>query len=689
MRAFSTSASRVFPLAKKIIDQATNIHKGEKFLHSTLKSDHIEAPPLSRAKPASNSQSQIPNSKSIDNHYISQILARKDWHLLLKHEFKAGRVPLNPRTVVSVLQNQAHPFSSVKFFVWVSNVEPSFEKDRSVRTVLANTLHRKGPVLLTSELVEVIRASGFRISEDLLCVLIGSWGRLGLGKYCCEIFGQIHYIGLCPTTRLYNALLDALVKSNSIDLAYLKFQQMPADNCSPDRFTYNILIHGVCKNGVVDEALRLLRQMENSGYSANVYTLTILVDGFCNSNRVDEAFRLLEEMSMKKVKPSEATYRSLVHGVFRSVEPKKALELLCRFVDQQAVMPKVACDAILHHLSNKSLAREATAFLQKVREKGYVLDSSVCNITITCLIKNLPAIEVCQILDSFVNQDMKPALTSYLALIGALFKDGKEKEGNRYLVEVLKTGLVSNAFSYNMLLDCLCNNSLTDRALEIFRGMKQNKITPNLATLNTLIHGFLKAGDVTRARELLVILLEHGFKPDNFTFSSIIDGLCMKNKMEDAFDCFAEMKEWGVPPNNITYNILIRSLCVVGDVGRAVALFNEMQKTGISPDTYTFNALIRSMCRINHVDNAQKHFLSMVTLGLKPDSITYSTLVESLCRLGRFSEAEEIFFSMKLSGCTPDTYTCNSFIDTLKKLGHVKEAEFVARKCKELGLIGS
>ncbi|KAI4313605.1 hypothetical protein L6164_026568 [Bauhinia variegata] len=89
------------------------------------------------------------------------------------------------------------------------------------------------------------------VQEELLCVLIGSWGRLGLAKYCTDIFGQISFLGLNPSTRLYNALIDALVKSNSLDLAYLKFQQMTADNCYPDRFTYNITYSWSLQDGVL------------------------------------------------------------------------------------------------------------------------------------------------------------------------------------------------------------------------------------------------------------------------------------------------------------------------------------------------------------------------------------------------------------------------------------------------------
>ncbi|GFZ13927.1 pentatricopeptide (PPR) domain protein 40 [Actinidia rufa] len=304
------------------------------------------------------------------------------------------------------LQNQENPLHPLRFYIWVSNINPLFAKNQTIRSVLGNGLYRKGPLLLSVELVQDIRDSGCRVTEDLVCVLIGSWGRLGLAKYCAEVFGQISYLGLNPTTRLYNAVIHALVKSNSLDfdLAYLKFQQMSADNCTPDRYTYNTLIHGVCKVGVVDEALRLVRQMEGLGYLPNVITYTMLVDGFCNAKKVDEAFKVFEKMKERNVHPNDATFRSLVNGVFRCVLPCKAFELLSRFVEREPILPKVACDTILHCLSSNSLSKEVAEFLRNTKEKCYLPDSSTINISMTCLIKGLDLEEACDILDSFTER---------------------------------------------------------------------------------------------------------------------------------------------------------------------------------------------------------------------------------------------------------------------------------------------
>ncbi|XP_040367805.1 putative pentatricopeptide repeat-containing protein At3g16890, mitochondrial isoform X2 [Rosa chinensis] len=579
MRWLSSLASRVSPALRTLPHKpspSSKIKPSKPLPSAPHKGNYFEL--RNNLISAKNTNFRVAN-KPIDHLYIARILSRKDWFLLLDHELNARRIVLNPQAVASVLQNQENPLHPFKFSIWVSNIDPLFLKNQSVRSVLANTLFRKGPVVLSVELLKDINNSGLKVTEDLLCILIGSWGRLGLAKYCAEVFGQISFLGLGLSTRLYNAVIDALVKSNSLDLAYLKFQQMPADNCYPDRFTYNILIHGVCKIGIVDEALRLVKQMEGLGYLPNVRTYTILVDGFCNSRRVDEAFGVMKIMRDKNVTPNEATVRSLVHGVFRCMDPSKAFELLLSFVERESLLFKVACDTILYCLSINHMAREIAVFLKKSGAKGYLPDSSTFNVAMVCLTKESahPRDDVHDIFESFIHRGGKPGFGSYLALIEAMYKSGNVDEGNQIFEQMTKDGLVSSVFSYNMVIDCFCKAQIMDMASKAFGDMQQKGIPPNLVTFNTLLTGYCKAGEVSKAHELLIMLLQHGFKPDIFTFSTIIDGLCRVHQIDDAFDCFAEMVRWGITPNVITYNILLRSLCFVGDIARGVRLMKSMQ----------------------------------------------------------------------------------------------------------------
>ncbi|KAH1238714.1 putative pentatricopeptide repeat-containing protein, mitochondrial [Glycine max] len=651
-----------------------------------------------------------PSSPPIDHLYISQLLSRPDWAVLLNHDLSSKTLLLNPSYAVSIFQNQQNPSHAIKFHSWLSHVNPTLAAHNSVHRALRNTLHRKGPALLSVDLLRELRNLGFRVTEDLLCALLASWGRLGLANYSAHVFCQISFLGLSPTTRLYNALIDALVKSNSIDLAYLKFQQMAADNCVADRFTYNTLIHGVCKVGVVDEALRLVRQMKDKGHFPNVFTYTMLIEGFCIASRVDEAFGVFETMKDSGVYPNEATVRALVHGVFRCVDPSKALELLSEFLDREQEQERVhfmlACDTVLYCLANNSMAKEMVVFLRRVLGRGgYFPGNSVFNVVMACLVKGAELRETCDVFEILRKQGVKAGIGAYLALIEVLYKNEWREEGDRVYGQLISDGLISNVFSYNMIINCFCRAKLMDNASEAFRDMQVRGVVPNLVTFNTLINGHCKDGAIDKARKLLESLLENGLKPDIFTFSSIVDGLCQIKRTEEALECFTEMIEWGINPNAVIYNILIRSLCTIGDVARSVKLLRRMQKEGISPDTYSYNALIQIFCRMNKVEKAKKLFDSMSRSGLNPDNYTYSAFIEALSESGRLEEAKKMFYSMEANGCcyiiellklkrvqveygrsglNPDNYTYNA-LWCASESGRLEEAEKMFYSMQENG----
>lgn len=537
-------------------------------------------------QPSSGDQSWGQPAKGIDFAHITEVLASKNCFFLLNLDGSIRSSIGIPHLVVRVLQNQENPLFSLKFYIWASSTNQSITSNRSIRSALSNILFKKGPVILSIDLLRDVNQAGCQITEELFCILIGSWGKLGLAKYCNDVFSQMSFLGLKPSTRLYNALIDALVKSNSLDQAYLKFHQMPGDSCFPDRFTYNILIHGLSKVGIVDEALRLMKQMESSGYLPNVFTYTILIDGFCNANKVGEAFQVLDTMRKRKIPPTGATYRTLVHGAFRCTESHEAYKLLVSFVDGDPVLHVDVCCTALYCLSKSGMAAEANEFLRKLRKRGYFPDNSTFNTVMTGLVRDSNVGETCNVMDDFVAGGGKPGFNIYIGLIAKLCKEGWENDTDRYLKQMMSEGLVQNVVSFNMLIDCFVKAKMMNRASNVFKEMVKSGVNPNLVTFNTLISGYCKIKEISRARELLKMLLECGLVPDVITFSSVIDGLCRAHQIEDAFNCFTEMVEWGVPPNNVTYNTLARALYACGEICKATKLFKKTRSDGISRHIY-------------------------------------------------------------------------------------------------------
>ncbi|MCD7466355.1 hypothetical protein HAX54_002965 [Datura stramonium] len=189
-----------------------------------------------------------------------------------------------------------------------------------------------------------------------------------LGKYCADILEQVSYLGLAPSTRLYNAVINALIKCTTRP-RHLKFQQMQVDNCNPDRFTYNILIHGVCKAGV--EEACLVKQMEGVDTLQMCLLTQFWLRGFV-----------------------------MLKGLTRRLNSLGWLE-------KEPALPSVACSSTLRCLSTNFLPREAAQLLRISIHRGYILDNSTLNIVLTCLIKGLELDDTCQMLDFITVRGVK------------------------------------------------------------------------------------------------------------------------------------------------------------------------------------------------------------------------------------------------------------------------------------------
>jgi len=55
---------------------------------------------------------------------------------------------------------------------------------------------------------------------------------------------------------------------------------------------------------------------------------------------------------------------------------------------------------------------------------------------------------------------------------------------------------------YNMIIDAFARRRKMIDALRLFEEMKENGLTPNVTTYNTLINAFMKVGDLKNANEI-------------------------------------------------------------------------------------------------------------------------------------------------------------------------------------------
>ncbi|KAF3960067.1 hypothetical protein CMV_015180, partial [Castanea mollissima] len=137
--------------------------------------------------------------------------------------------------------------------------------------------------------------------------------------------------------------------------------------------------------------------------------------------------------------------------------------------------------------------------------------------------------------------------------------------------------------SYNMLLMSLSKFLMVEEMKCVYLEMLRDMISPNIYTLNTMVNGYCKLGNVVEAELYLSKILQAGLNPDTFTYTSLILGHCRNKDVDRAYRVFNLMPQKGCRRNEVSYTNLIHGLCEATRVDDALELFSQMREDYCHP----------------------------------------------------------------------------------------------------------
>ncbi|KAF4379754.1 hypothetical protein F8388_023771 [Cannabis sativa] len=291
---------------------------------------------------------------------------------------------------------------------------------------------------------------------------------------------------------------------------------------------------------------------------------------------------------------------------------------------------------------------------------------------------------------------ISPSVVSFNNLFSILLKRGRTNLAKNLFDEMLSTyGVTPDAFTFNILINGFCMNSMVDEGFRFFKDMARFQCEPDVITYNTLVDGLCRAGKVDIARNVVKGMSKKSLdlNPNVITYTTLIRGYCMKREIDEALIVLEEMTSQGLKPNRITYNTLIKGLGEAQRLDKIKEILERTMRDGeFVPDTCTFNTLMHKHCQAGNLDEALKVFGKMSELKVLQDSATYSVLIRSLCQRGEYDRAEELFDELSEkeillddAGCKPLAAAYNLVFEHLCKNGKTIKAEGVFRQLMRRG----
>lgn len=231
-------------------------------------------------------------------------------------------------------------------------------------------------------------------------------------------------------------------------------------------------------------------------------------------------------------------------------------------------------------------------------------------------------------------------------------------------------------------INSIIKHEMTDKTFDPFMVLDQlrnNNITPDVSTVNTLLDTSSRLGDFKnfdRLKELIIEEEQVLSNPNIVTFNIMLKGV----NMEMANLEFSQRREFAeknieliireiqrksLKPNDITLNTIIDITVESGAFDLAWKYFDDMESVyNIEPDIYTYSTLLKSIKNYEPDEQyIQRAFeiLKIVKLsktkGIRPDEILYNCILDTCVKYNRMEQAEAIYGDMSQAGVTPSKIT--------------------------------
>uniref|UniRef100_A0A1J3I837 Pentatricopeptide repeat-containing protein n=1 Tax=Noccaea caerulescens TaxID=107243 RepID=A0A1J3I837_NOCCA len=527
-------------------------------------------------------------------------------------------------------------------------------------------------------------------SKALFDISLGAYLQAGKPHVALQIFQKMIRLKLKPNHLTCNTLLIGLVRypsSFSLSNAREVFDDMVKHGVSLNAKTFNVLIHGYCLEGKLDDAVAMIERMV-SEFKVNPDNVTYntILKAMSKKGRLNDVKELLLDMKKHGLVPNKDTYNNLVYGYCKLGSLKEAFQIV-ELMKQTNNLPDLCTyNMLMNGLCNAGSIREALELIEEMKELKLLPDVVSYNTLIDGCFELGLSSEAMKLMDQMENHGVKPNQVTHNISLKWLCKEEKMEEVTRKVKELVEVhGFAPDIVTYHTLINGYLKAGDLSGALEMMREMGKKGIKMNTVTLNTIADALCKERKVDEARSLLDSAVKRGYIVDEVSYGTLITGYFREEKVEKALEIWDEMKKRKIIPTVSTFNSVIGGLCHNGKTELAMERFDELAESGLLPDDTTFNSIILGYCKEGRVEKAFEFYNESIKHSFKPDNYTCNILLNGLCKEGMTEKALN-FFNTLIEERDVDTVTYNTMISAFCKERKLKEAFDLLSEMEERGL---
>ncbi|KAH7291454.1 hypothetical protein KP509_29G017400 [Ceratopteris richardii] len=272
-------------------------------------------------------------------------------------------------------------------------------------------------------------------------------------------------------------------------------------------------------------------------------------------------------------------------------------------------------------------------------------------------------------------------VVTWNAMIGGYAQHGKGNQALECFKQMQSEYITPNGVTYICVLKACGSIKAIGMGKAIHdeiarQGLLQNDIV--LAT--AVVDMYAKCGELAKAQRVLETLPSR----DVISWSALISGYAHQGQGEKALKCFEQMQREGLSPNAFTFACLIQACGSIKAIEKGGEIHKEINRQGLlRNDLVLGTALVDMYAKCGALAKAQ---LVLEKLPFR-DVITWSALITGYIQQGQGEQALCCFEAMQKEGLTPNAVTYACILKACGIIGAVEKGEQIHDEVANLGLL--
>ncbi|XP_059643844.1 pentatricopeptide repeat-containing protein At4g19191, mitochondrial [Cornus florida] len=224
---------------------------------------------------------------------------------------------------------------------------------------------------------------------------------------------------------------------------------------------------------------------------------------------------------------------------------------------------------------------------------------------------------------------------------------------------------LSNVGHWNSSIGEAVNQGQSQKALALFRQMKQNGLEPNNLTFPFIAKACGKLSKPSYSQIIHAHVAKSPFQSDIYVQTALVDMYVKCNHLNRAYDLFVKMLQRDVT----SWNAMILGFAQSGHLDRVLILFNEMRLDGIRPDSVTVMGLTQLSSSTKNLKLVTALHSFGIRIGLETEVSVANTWIAAYSKCGDLRVAELLF-----DGIGAGFRTVVSFNSLIAGYSHLKKS---------------